>query len=69
MTVTITAPDAESAREIINRLHPGATVRSINETGPATPADIASFREYAKAANAERANINQRRRNRYDLFL
>lgn len=47
----ITAPSAESAAEIVQRIHPGSEIRAIEDTGPAADSDVLHFHRYAKANN------------------
>ncbi|MBK5941422.1 hypothetical protein CCR96_19660 [Halochromatium roseum] len=51
----ILAPSAEAAAEIVRRMHPEATVETIEDTGRATASDVIHFHQHAKATN-KRAN-------------
>lgn len=50
-SLMILAPSAESAAEIVHRMHPEVTVETIEDTGRATASDVIHFHQYAKASN------------------
>lgn len=52
--LVITAPTAEAAIEAVRRLRPGATIRTVADTGPAAQGDLAQFHRLAKRLTQRR---------------